>query len=140
MGEGIDTVSGHGWEIARSIAAVLSLLLSMAALFWARRDKQTEAQKTALSDLENKLSEDVEALKELVEARRTSTDISIASIKSEMATLGEGIKHLPTSRDIDMLQNSISTVAQAVSHQRGALESNTRMVERMNQFLMEKGT
>lgn len=128
------------WEIARSLAAVLSLLISFAALFWARRDKQSEVQKAALSTLENKVSEDVEALKGLVELRRTASDSSFAQINREMGVLSEAIKHLPTVRDIDLLQNSMSVIAQAVAKQEGALESNTRMVERMNSFLMEKGT
>ncbi|MGQ0621342.1 MAG: hypothetical protein ACT4QA_22155, partial [Panacagrimonas sp.] len=123
------TVTVDNWEIVRSLAAVLAVLMSMVALRVSRSDKSADAQKAALARVENQLTGDVEALRHL-----------IGNINIQMSAFEEAFKHIPTSRDFDLLQNSISDVSQAVARQQGALEANTRMVERMNSFLMERGT
>lgn len=128
------------WEVVRAVATVLALLLSCAAFVFARRDRNSDAQKAAIARVENKFAGDIEALKEVVENRRVTTDRTLSEIHGDISTFREAIKHMPTVRDIDLLQNSLSELASAISKQQGTLESNTRMTERMNNYLMERGT
>lgn len=104
-------MSAEIWEIARSLAAVLSLIISVFALVLARRDKSGDAQRRTLERME------------LISTRLTS--------------LEETVKNVPSHRDIDVLQASIAQVGQRVARLEGLIEANTRMAERMNQFLME---
>ena len=50
------------------------------------------------------------------------------------------IKQIPNHRDIDALQTSITSLTSQVSKLEGALEANTRMTERINEFLMHRGS
>lgn len=129
-----------GWEILRSLAAAFAVVVALSAFVVARRDKHSEATQTALNRVEQTLGARIDAIVELGEARHAPLSARIAELNARFAGLDEALKSIPNHRDFDTLQSVISTVAQAVAKQQGALESNTRMVERMNSYLMERGT
>jgi septal ring factor EnvC (AmiA/AmiB activator) len=127
------------WDIARSVVAVAAFFLSVITLFLTRRDQNQAAQKSALASVEEKLTSDIGALKDLVEERRSSTEGSIGELKTEIATITEALRHLPTVRDIDTLQSTISSVGNALAELKGAQGGIARQVELMNSFLMGNG-
>lgn len=150
------------WEIVRSIAAILAVILSLTALLVARSDKSREAAQNALSSMEKKFNEKVDNVSVVSHGALTRVEHNLSKRIDESNTLGqtrfdamngqlqtlstrfagldEALKSIPTHRDLDVIQNAIANMGNSLSKQQGALEANTRMVERMNQFLMEKGT
>lgn len=106
-------MSADPWDIARSVAAVLSLIISMIALVLARRDKSGETERRTLERMDG--------------------------LSMRLTSLEEAVKGMPSHRDIDVLQNSIALVGQRVAKLEGSIEANTRMCERINQYLLEGG-
>ncbi|WP_421793942.1 hypothetical protein [Hydrocarboniphaga effusa] len=137
-----------------NIAQVVSLVISGLALIVAiltfafhRRDKSSEkidamktSQNQALKRIEDTLGDRIDANQQLQEERhRTNTD-RLAKIDARLSGVDEALRAIPNHRDYDVLQNTIALQGQSIARVEGALEANTRMVERMNQFLMERGT
>lgn len=127
-------------ELIHNALALAALLVSLAAFFFARRDRSAEAQKAAMGELRMQLTEQIRVDRETNDRRHNANVGSLGKIEQRLAAGDEVMKLLPNYRDLERLSNVIGQIAESVANQRGALESNTRMVERMNQFLMEKGT
>ncbi len=120
--------------------SVLALLVSITALILARRDKQSEAQKNALARIEQTLGTRIESIERLGNERHGTNVESLNQIQQNMAKVNEALRHIPTARDLDGLQHAIGSLGNVVSELKGSQEANNRMVDRMNQFLMERGT
>lgn len=137
-----------------NIAQVVSLVISGLALIVAiltfafhRRDKSSEkveALKTsnsaALKRVEDTLNSRIASTHQLQEERHATNVVALASINARLSGVDEALKNIPNHRDYDVLQNTIALQGQSIARVEGALDANTRTVERMNQFLMERGT
>lgn len=88
----------------------LAFLLSVTALIYARFDRKDE---------------------QLLEVYKR-----INQLEQNDARLSGG----PTHNDLAALRSTVADLSRGLASLEGALGANTRMVERMNQFLMEKGT
>lgn len=133
------------------LIAALSLLVSALSLFLGRKDKSADvvkalrgeiasSQKSALDRMESAFNSRLTNL-EVLSAERHSTNVNTLALLSErLVRVDETVKQIPNHRDIDQLQNSISNLSGNVKKLEGALEANTRLSERINDFLMHKGT
>lgn len=136
-------MSMDAWEILRSLAATLSALsfpLALAAFVFSRRDRSSDAMKAALSRIETTLSSRIESERRVGDVRHAENTQRLGAIESHSAALDEAIKHVPTQHHFRMLQTEIGLVATSVAKLEGSVEAMTRMAERMNQYLMERGT
>lgn len=60
-------------------------------------------------------------------------------MEKRVALLEQSQKQQLTSRDMEGMRSEMSRLTQTIATLEGALEVTTRTVERMNQFLMERG-
>ncbi|MGQ0700394.1 MAG: hypothetical protein ACT4PZ_19415 [Panacagrimonas sp.] len=133
-------MSMDAWEVFRTLASAFAVLVALAALVLARRDRGSDKVNASLSRLETTLGSRIDSDHQLSESRHASNTKRLGGIEAHISALDEAIKHVPTQNDFRSLQMEIGLVATSVARLDGTLESSTRMVERMNQYLMEKGT
>jgi hypothetical protein len=62
-----------------------------------------------------------------------------AKVISRIAALEQANQHALTSSDLHNMREQISELNRSISKLEGSLEVSTRTIERMNQFLMERG-
>lgn len=131
--------------------SALALVISAASLFFGRKDKSTavveslkkelsDSQRNSLNRIESTLQAKVASLEALGTERHTTNSNALTEIREKVARVDEMIKQIPNHRDIDALQTSITSLTSQVSKLEGALEANTRMTERINEFLMHRGS
>lgn len=136
-------------ELALLIAS-LSLLLSAASFFVGRKDKSAavvealkkelaDSQKRALDRIEASLQSRISQLEVLGSERHGTNVTTLANLGERMARVDEKLAQIPGHRDIDKLQESISQLASQVSNMKGSLDANTRITDRMNEYLIHKG-
>ena len=121
------------WEVIVSLA----VLGNGVAMFFARR---SSANKDALSELENLF---IQTMKEEQMTRinsHRSVEAVLTNLRERINTSEETLKHLPTGNDIAGVKDVLTIVAKEVSELRGAQSGTTRMVERMNDFLMSRSS
>lgn len=128
------------WEIIRSIAALGALVVSLIALFLARNDRGTERQMAGLNRVETSVTTRLSADKELADERHNSISTRLGQIESRLSGVDEAFKHAPNATHLNAIQVQVGEVAQTVGRLGGILDANTRMVERMNDHLMNRGT
>lgn len=132
------------------VIASLSLVVSALSFFFGRRDKTADvikglrseiasSQKVAMDRMETTFNQRISNLEVLGAERHSINVTSLANLSEKLARVDETIKNIPNHRDIDGLQNTISGLTSQVSRLEGALEANTRMTERINDFLMSGG-
>lgn len=136
-------------ELALLIAS-LSLMVSAATFFFGRKDKSTAivdklkeelaaSQKTALNRIETTLQGRIGQLEAVSSERHAANTMSLTEMREKLARVDETIKQIPNHRDIDQLQGSLSNLSNQISELKGAVGATTRMTERINEFLMQKG-
>lgn len=59
-------------------------------------------------------------------------------MSNRVGRIEETLKHMPTVSDIRGIQQGLSGLANQVAELRGAQTGTKRMVERMNEYLMER--
>lgn len=123
------------WDIVRSVSALGALLFSLLAFFFARRDKNVEAQASALK----KVSDRIDALETVTDDRHQSNTSALGRIDTQLARIEEGMKNAPSARDLDQLQASITSVVSSVARLEGAQQSAARTLLLINEHLMGKG-
>jgi hypothetical protein len=130
--QGGTTVSLEWARFAWEVFVTLMAGLSACYAWWIGRDRDWKQQ---LVDLSREIEEHAE------NDRRTHDELwrIINAAERRVAILEEINRHAPNARDIHNLRDSISQLAQTVASQNGAFVALERTVERMNQFLMERG-
>lgn len=122
-------------DFVRNLIAAFTLCVSLLALVFSRRD----SQKSALDRIETNLGAKIKALEMLGNERHEAVGGRLGNIDTKLAAIEESMRHVPTSRDIDTLQNLISSVNASVAELKGSLDRTNTTVDRINQFLMENG-
>lgn len=141
---------GVNYPALALVIASLSLLVSAASFIFGRKDKSAavveglkkdlaQSQANSLNRIEATLQGKITALESLGSERHSTNTSALTEIREKLARVDETIKQIPNHRDIDQLQNSIGALTSQVSELKGALAANTRMTERINEFLMHKG-
>lgn len=127
------------------LISAFSLLVSLVNLIANRRDKSVERtekavkeQKDALTLVDTTVHRRIDDLTKETASWQAQNTIRLTAIETSQATADERLKHMLDRRDLDVLQRSIADVANSVSRLGGQLETNTRLTERMNSFLMER--
>lgn len=126
-------MSADAMEWLRLSIALAAFFVSLAAFAYARRDKNSDAQKTALQKIEGRVAE----VQRVGDDRHAENLRRLETINSHLSGMDERLKHMPNHSDLSGLQNSIGLLGQAVAKLQGAQEASTRMGERMNDFLMK---
>lgn len=76
--------------------------------------------------------EHIDNLEEEVSSRIDGHDKRLTRVE-------ETIRHVPNGSDMIGVRDALSRLANQVAEMRGAQNSATRMVERINEYLMERG-
>ncbi len=131
----------EGWiRLAQFGFQVVCALLGGAAFVMTWMDRKERASKKALSDLERKVQVRLNEHESTQDSNHQINQQALAALRERMAALDETLKHMPTNSDINNLAQSVSALASRVSELKGEVSGTTRTVERMNQFLMERGS
>ena len=131
----------EGWiRLAQFGFQVLCALLGGAAFVMTWMDRKERASKKALSDLERKVQVRLNEHESTQDSNHQINQQALAALRERMAALDETLKHMPTNSDINNLAQSVFTLASRVAELKGEVSGTTRTVERMNQFLMERGS
>jgi hypothetical protein len=120
-------------EQVRLAWEILTGLLAAAAFVFSWYARNSHAQKASLEQLQSDTDRRFERIERDGNMRHTEN-------LTRLTGLEEAMKHMPTNRDLDHLSQALALNSNVVSEIKGGLASNTRMVERMNQYLMERGT
>ncbi|WP_421793443.1 hypothetical protein [Hydrocarboniphaga effusa] len=113
------------WEGIRTILGFLSLVLSICAIWLARRDRSSDAQKKA-----------VEKIVQTNDERHAENIEQFKSIGTDIATLTERIEHLPDSDDIGKVYDAINQIRSSVDRMQGSNEQMSSMLARINNFMI----
>jgi hypothetical protein len=134
-------------QVVSLVISGLALVVAILTFAFHRRDKSSEkidamktSQAQSLKRIEDTLSSRIDANKQLQDERHQTNDVRLSKIEARLSGVDEALRAIPNHRDYDVLQNTIALQGQSIAKVQGALEANTRTVERMNQFLMERGT
>lgn len=134
-------------QVSSLVISGLALLIALLNFVSQRRDKSSEkieamksSQASGLKRVEDSLSNRIDSIQALQEERHTTNVTTLTAITNHLSGLDKVLESIPNHRDHDVLQQTIALQGQNIARLEGSLDANTRMVERMNQFLMERGT
>lgn len=131
----------EGWiRLAQFGFQVVCALLGGAAFVMAWWDRKERASKRALTDLERRVQGRLIDFESAQDSHHQSNQQAFAMLRERMAAVDETMKHMPTHSDITHLAQAVATLAARVAELKGEVAGTTRTVERMNQFLMERGS
>lgn len=114
-----------GLDVVWGIGTLVALVLG----WWTRR---TAAERKALVETERLLNE-------RIDRHITGNEDSLDDLRARMGRVEERIDHLPKSRDIADVRDAIAQLAAQVSSLAGEQRAAARLVEQINQYLMEHG-
>lgn len=60
-------------------------------------------------------------------------------VRERLARIEERIKHVPTNHDLTDVRQAVSKLGAQISQLSGEQHANARLLERINQYLMERG-
>lgn len=126
-------VAGFVWNVLIALASAGAFAVS----WYGRKER---ASKAALEALEQKMQDRLMSYEDTQDRNHQTSSEALAGLRERMAGIEETLKHVPTARDIANLVDSVNLLSNATSQLRGEVGATTRMVERMNQFLMERGS
>lgn len=112
-------------EVFWGIGTVVALLLG----WWTRR---TAAERKALAETERRLND---RIAEHISGNENALD----DLRARMGRVEERIDHLPKGRDIADVRDALAQLATQVSSLAGEQRATARLVEQINQYLMEHG-
>jgi hypothetical protein len=128
------------WEAAHVLVDVFFGFVSIISILMAWQAKRTHAQKSAVAEVDRNLRKLVDDKHEENLANFREMFTEIRNIGSRLTKMETTVEHQPTVRDMDLMRQALTSLSGTVSELKGSSDASTRMVERMNTFLMERGT
>ncbi len=114
-------------EIAQLTWNVFAGLGTLVALIWGWTLRRSAADSKSLSSLEAKLS---------LEDRKIQQGVS--GLDARIGRVEERVSHLPTDHDLADMREALAQLGSKISDLSGEQRATTRLVERINQYLMER--
>lgn len=114
-------------EIAQFAWNVLFGVGTLVALVWTWTLRRSAADAKSLVDLEKKLSKQDAAITK-----------GVSDLDVRLGRVEERVNHLPTDHDITDVREALAKLGAQMSDLSGEQRATTRLVERINQYLMER--
>lgn len=106
-------IAQFAWNVAFGIGTLV-------ALVWTWTLRRSAADAKSLSTLENDLRQE------------------LGHVDARLGRVEERVQHLPTDEDLTSVRNELAKLGSQISQLMGEQRSTTRLVERINQYLVER--
>ncbi len=127
-------------EIIKLAFTALTFLLSLTSLIVAALIRRDSAAKAALRTVQLELASRIDVNQTRQDSQLAGMTTRFDGLSLQVSQMAEAIKHVPTHHDMTALREAMTSLSNVVAELKGSQDANTRMVERMNQYLMERGT
>lgn len=119
------------WDILWSVGTLVAIVISL----WVKR---SSANSDRVTQVEERLHQRLDAQNQSNERRDSDAQAASWGMSNRVGRIEETLKHMPTVSDIRGIHEGLTGLANQVAELRGAQTGTTRMVERMNEYLMER--